>query len=250
MTFYRTTPPAFGGSVFYGCSGLTTIHVPAGTADAYRTASGLDIGWLERIDQTVTYTALGAATFTLAQQTTPIRFEVYIGGAGAGGGGWRGWGSQDVPGGSGSGGAAIKLVFTKTTAVDFSMIVGKGGDGAGGVDGNSGASPGGTGGASSIIIDGVTFTAGGGTGCQGEASTGHYPGPGGTCSPSTPPSGIAMTSVNGGTGSGSWTPAGVGGAIDDFKAGNGGEGAHRTKYNGSGGENGSIRIHYYEYLED
>ena len=40
VTLEATTPPTFGSNMFYDCSYLTTIYVPAESVEAYKTASG------------------------------------------------------------------------------------------------------------------------------------------------------------------------------------------------------------------
>lgn len=129
---------------------------------------------------TQTITATGAFNYTPTANTQYAIFELQAGGGGSGG--TTGTAAQAAHAGGGGGGGYLKILVSGTTnlsAISGSVAVG-------GTAGAIGVNNGGAGGNTTLVINGgSTWTAGGGTGGLGKASSGSaqpsgIPGIGGT----------------------------------------------------------------------
>jgi hypothetical protein len=181
-----------------------------------------------------------------------VKYVFYIGAAGAGGHGYSSWGnSGSLNGGAGAGGALIKFGVKTDQGITASIIVGAGGNGGLEMKGHAwdggGCTPGGE---SSVTVYGQTFTAGGGRD-SGYSDYRYYPASGGTGSPSAPPSFVhegEYTIANGGNSTGTWNQPGLGGMIDNLRAGSGGiGGTYGNGGRGSRGEDGWVLVRWYYY---
>lgn len=158
-------------------AGATLALTYNAAANAFRAPPSLrsDILRAALTAPTVTkVTAVGAGTFTIPNGVFSIEAEVWAGGGGAG------FGSADgntAPSGGG-GGAYVKKRFPVIPGQEISYVVGAGGLGGAEAplrEGQPGA-------AGSVTVDGITITAGGGSGGK-NAPFGNYTTPGAPSGP-------------------------------------------------------------------
>jgi hypothetical protein len=179
-----------------------------------------------------------------------VRYVIYIAGASAGGNPYSSWGvNGNLQGGSGAGGSLIKLTIYSYEGLK--AVISPGHAGHGGVENRGHARPAespGPGGNSSVVINGHTFTAGGGQPSV-YSDYRYYPAPGGIGTPLIPPDFVTEYVIaNGQSTNGIWNQPGAGGKIDKVQAGTGGIGGTGSNGGyGRMGEDGFVKVTCYYY---
>jgi len=198
-------------------------------------------------------------TYTSSSGVTKIRIRMV--GGGGGGGGVTGANSQAAAAGGGGSGAYLEKVVTVSGSTAYTVAIGA----AGAAGANTGG-VGGNGGATTITINGVTYTAPGGSGgggmttgttiaaasggggatsaSNGDVNAGGAPGnPGQRLSASISIPGHGGSSKLGSGGTGSFNTSGAGGAGTGYGSGGAGAGAiSNTNSLGGAGRPGIIII--------
>lgn len=190
---------------------------------------------------------------TSGTYTAPVTgwYKITIKGGGGGGSGALYYGTIESIGGSGGGEGGTTIAYEKLTAGDtLSIVIGAGGAGGVGKANAGDVDDGKPGQSSSVVVNGNTYTAGGGTGGSGVGGRGGAGTIRGACGgPCQISIHTAVHGVYGSQGGGaggsqggmeSTTPAGVDGG--------GGGGGMRTingANNGSRGGNGYVWLEYY-----
>jgi hypothetical protein len=168
------------GGANYGTSGQVLTSGGAAAAPSWTTVSVT--GRLLRAPQLIT----SGTSYTTPAGCTLIIVRAF-GGGGGGGGGSRGSSGTTTNGGGGGGsGAHFEAQITVSASTAYTISVGAGGAAGIGRTGSNGAgTAGGDGGITSIIVGGVTYAAGQGTGGGGgpNSSTGSTSGLGGLATP-------------------------------------------------------------------
>jgi len=181
-----------------------------------------------------------------------VVYEFYLGGGGGPGSGSLYWSDNgQLDGGSGSGGAAMRLKLRSNQGLTAYLQIGKGGQGNPESLGTANLKPGRTQGEdSTVTIYNQTFTAQGGQYAPYSSKTWYHV-PGGIGLPLYPPDFVYDYEIaNGGDApAGNATKPGAGGKIGLFQAGSGGCGGISSHggHSGSPGGDGSIIVRYYYY---
>lgn len=176
---------------------------------------------------------------TSGTYTAPVTgwYKITVKGGGAGGRGGETTAYVGI-GGDGGGGGGTTIAYEKMTTGDTATVV----IGAGGAGGAVGGGVGGNGGNSFVVVNGNTYTGGGGVGTGG--GTGTIPG-----APGSARSQAYHASQIGGAGGGAGGGVGGGGAGGAGVDGGGGAGGYATynstAYKGGAGGNGFVWFEYF-----